>query len=293
VIGIGLAVLALPFLVFGVLGATEKIWAAAQVVFPGSNLIGWNALPFYIPFHRFVGLVDPGELGLAWILVAAIVAAAFVACSRLPREVGLPLAVTLAGALAVGLYFRIRTYGAFFYFKDLSFAGPLLTALGATGLVFLARERRRVLALGAAACLALTVVATGAGARLEAVNAGNQLTPELLEVRDWSRSLPGQASVMIDLPRGGNQLWADSMLADRPISANRPYTSTTFPSPPYGTHADYLLAYAGRPVSPRLVDKPPIHRNARFALYPMRPDAPGPDTSSRRLVEQFVSPLSQ
>jgi hypothetical protein len=41
------------------------------------------------------------------------------------------------------------------------------------------------------------------------------------------------------------------------------------------------------------VNRPPIRRNDRFALYPMRPDAPGPDTSSRRLVEQFVSPLSQ
>jgi hypothetical protein len=137
------------------------------------------------------------------------------------------------------------------------------------------------------------VVATGAGARLEVINAGNQLTPQLLEVREWSRQLPATASVMIDLPRGGNQLWADYMLADRPISANRPLVSITFPSPPYGTHADYLLAYTKAPVSRRLVDSAPIRRNRVYALYRMRPDAPGPDNSSRRLVESFVSPLGR
>src|SRR5205085_16345 len=122
-----------------------------------------------------LGLVDPGSLGLSWILVVAMLAAAGYACTRLPRATGVSIGVTIVAALLVGLYFRIRAHGGFFYFKDLSFLGPLITAVTATGLVAVLRSRSTALKAAGAVTLALVVVATGAGARLEAVNAGNQL----------------------------------------------------------------------------------------------------------------------
>ena len=141
------AVLVAPFVLVGIAGVIEKGWAAAKVVLPGSDLSGWNALPFYLPFHKFFGVVDP--VGLAWLSVAVVIAAAFWACLRvLPRAVGVPFAVTVTGGLLVGAYFKARSMGAFFYFKDLSFLGPLVTMLAVVGLAALARERSRLVSGG-------------------------------------------------------------------------------------------------------------------------------------------------
>ena len=243
---------------------------------PGSDLSGWNALPFYLPFHKFFGLTDP--VGLAFLGVAGLVAAAAYACIRLPREIGVPLGATAAASLLVGAYFKARTNGAFFYFKDLSFLGPLVTLLAVSGLWMLATgASRRARTLGAAA-LAVLVLATMAGTRLESGLAHDQLSRDLLELRDWSADLPEGDSVLIGLPRDTTQLWAGYMLADRPVSAIDPLVGTTFPFPPRSLRADYMLLATdqGRP-GPKTVTGPPVRENGSLRLWRMRKDLPFAD----------------
>lgn len=285
------AVVAAPFVLVGLAGVIEKGWAAAQVMLPGSDLSGWNALPFYLPFHKFFGLVDP--VGLAWLGVAVVVAAALYACLRvLPREVGVPFAVTMTAGLLVGAYFKARTMGAFFYFKDLSFLGPLVTMLAVVGLAALARERRRAVSVAALVMLGLLVISSAEGTRREALDAEPQLTRDLLEVRAWSQQLPAGDSVLIDVPRDGQQLWAGYVLARHPVSGTDPYVSTTFPFPPKGEKADYLLQRSLLPPPPAdEVVGGPVRRNASFRLWRMDPRLAGRDVSSWRSLDQFSSVL--
>jgi hypothetical protein len=270
----------------------EKAWGAAEVVLPGSDLSGWNALPFYLPFHKFFGLTDP--LGLAVVGVAVLFAAAAWASWRLPREIGVPLGATAAASLLVGAYFKARTNGAFFYFKDLSFLGPLLTLLAVAGLWMLASGASRRLRVVGAAALAVLVIATAAGARLESGLVADQLSRDLLELREWSADLPGGDSVLIGLPRDGSQLWAGYLLADRPVSAISPLIGTTFPFPPRSLRADYLLLAANqRRPGPRTVMGGPIRENGSLRLWRMREDLPFVDASSRRTIELYGSPFAR
>lgn len=291
---IAVAVLAAPFVLVALAGVVEKGYAAALVVLPGSDLSGWNALPSYLPFHKFFGLVDP--LGIGWLTAGLVIAAAAYGCARaVPREVGVPFAVTLGAGLLVGAYFKARTMGAFFYFKDLSFIGPLMTTMAVVGLGAMVHQRRRVLSVAGVALLGLLVVNSAEGTRREALDAAPQLTRDLLGVRTWSEQLPANASVLIDLPQDGEQLWAGYVLARHPVSGTDPYVSTTFPYPPAGTKADYLLQHSMVPPPPRgeVVGSEPIRRNASFRLWKMRPGLPGRDVSSRRSLDEFSSVLSR
>jgi hypothetical protein len=56
-----------------------------------------------------------------------------------------------------------------------------------------------------------------------------------------------------------------------------------FPHPPIGRRADLLLVNRG--ARPRDALGPPLRANDQLALYRMRPDVPGPDRSSRVLVD--------
>lgn len=294
VAAVAAAVLAAPFVAVGLAGVAEKGYGAAQVVLPGSDLSGWNALPVYLPFHKFFGLVDP--LGIGWLTAGLVIAAAAYGCARaVPREVGVPFAVTLAAGLLVGAYFKARTMGSFFYFKDLSFIGPLVTTMAVVGLAAMARERSRALAAVGVAMLALLAVNAAVGTRAESLAVTPQLTRELLTLRSWSEQLPADASMVIDLPPDGGQLWAGYMLARHPVSATEPLVGTTFPFPPQGFKADYLLQRSLVPPPPRsrVSGAEPIRRNEAFRLWKMNPDVPGKDVSSRRTLEQFSSVLNR
>jgi hypothetical protein len=263
-------------------GVVEKAVTAAEVVVPWGDLFGWRGALGYLPLGRFFGLPDAALW--AALGVPLVVALAAYGLWRAPRSLGLPLAVTCAAGVALGAYFRLRQYGDLFYFKTLAFSGMLTVAAAGAGLGMLAERRRLPAAVGAAALVVLFAF----GARAEIDETYDQLTPQLLEIRDWSERLPPGGSVRVDLPPDGYQLWAVYMLADRPVSALRPLTGTFFPYPPRGRKADYLLTRAQGSVSPDATGAP-LLANDQYRLYRMRERVPGRDVSSQRLVEPVES----
>jgi len=288
----GVAVLALGAALFR--GVAEKSAGAAVALSPWGDLTAWSGdVVLELPYHRFLGLpAPPGGAVAAGLMLAVVLAAAAWGLRRSPREVAIPLGATVAAALLFGVYFRHRAQAELFYFKDMGFAGPLAASLAVVGLWDLAgrlRDRRPgARALGAAAAAALVAFAAGVAiaTRREVTNTYAYATTEVLELRDWASALPPGASVRIDVPPSGYQLWTQYMLAARPVSASRPLVGF-FPYPPRGRRADFVIAMTTQR-RPRDAAGPPVFQNAQFRLWRMRPDVPGPDTSSRRMVDSIT-----
>jgi hypothetical protein len=187
---------------------------------------------------------------------------------RAPRKLGLPLAAVLAAALAFAAYFRVVDNGEYFYFKVLSTAGPLLLVAAVAAL-----GRGRTVAVAALAALAASALFT---AREEVGDSFDQLSPTVIELRDWSKRLPPDASVRID-DFDGEQLWEAYMLSDRPIGSLRPILQ--YPHVPFTLSADYALAETGAPRPADALGEP-VLQNAHLRLWPLRRGR-APDTTSR------------
>ncbi len=280
-----LVLIVAPALLVAGLGVLEKSWAAAKVIGPGSDLRPWNALPIYLPFHQFFGLTDP--LRVAGAVSVGLIGLAFFGLRRQPREVALALGAMLAGALAFAVYFRIRDNGAFFYFKILGFAGPMVLALA---VVCLVRERaasgRTLVQAACASALALLALSAVVGARFEVNQHVELFTDDTLELRSWSRQIPANDSVLLALPPSGAQLNATSMLAAHPLSSPSPLGGSTFPAVAPGARADWVLTgHRPRRATRALTLGPARFSNDTFRLYAGSPEAPGRDYSTRRSFE--------
>jgi hypothetical protein len=282
------AVAAFALVAVLVRGVVEKAVSAAIALSPWGDLGGWsgNAL-LNIPFHRALGLFDPGGTLLVSAAVAVVLAAAAYAIWRAPRDVGVPLGVTVAAGLLAAAYFRHRTQAELFYFKTVGFAGPLAALLAVVGLADLVRRRPRGLAVCAGVALAAFAVAVAVNSRRELLATNDYVSADVLAIRDWSRSLPPGATVRVDVPPGGHQLWAAYMLADRRVCALRPLIGF-FPYPPQSRRADYAVAYtaSGRP---RDATGPPVRRTTQFTMWRLRPGLPGPDVCSRRMIDSITT----
>ena len=272
-------------------GVGEKTISAAAALSPWGDLSGWSgsALP-YLPFPRFLGLPDGG--GWAWLAVAAIALAAAWGLARAPRATAVPLGATVLGALAFALYFRLRAQAQLFYFKDLGFAGPLLVTLAVVGAGdLIGRARARAPAPGrsrwvaglAAAGLAAVAVTSFVATRRDVAGTFEQASTGVLALRDWSARLPARASVRIDVPPSGWQLWADYMLARHRECALTPLVGF-FPYAVPGRKADYVVTYATQP-RPADATGGALFANSQFRLYRMSAGVPGPDVCSRRMVD--------
>lgn len=271
-------------------GIYEKTASAASVLLPGHSLAPWNGpVPYFAP-QRFLGL--PGQWGAWGVVSIAVLACAAVGLWRSPRDTRTGLTVVAVGGSLAALMFRLRSDGNLFYFKTGSFLGPILLTLATTGLAWLLM-RRRVWVRGVAlAGLAALAAGSALAVHEEVAQTFPQLTPQMRQLEAWGHQLPPNASVRIDLPPTGVQLWAAYVLADHPLSMTNPIRAF-FPHPPYSINADYVLRAADQPPPP-LGTKVPVRRNASFKLY-RQPRLPryGPDLSSRRQVEQITSvPLS-
>ena len=268
------AVPAVPVALVLVRGVVEKIVPAIDALRPGGDLSGWSgpALP-YIPVGQFVG-VEGG------VLAAAVLVAALLGLRVARREVAIASGVLLAGALLAALYLRLRGQGELFYFKDLTFAGPLVLTLAVVGI---AMTRVRWVPVAA---LALLFTAVTFGTSRQVDNTFDQLTPGLLSVHDWDRDLPAGATIRIDVPPSGWQLWSWYMLSGHRVSARRPLFDV-YPHPPMSRRADLTLVqrWQGRP---RDAIGKPIRQNAEYLLFRLRPNLPGPDYSSRALTERIT-----
>ncbi|MDQ3768885.1 MAG: hypothetical protein M3370_05315, partial [Actinomycetota bacterium] len=280
-----LAVLALPFVVVLLRGVIEKMFSAGHAIVPGGDLSGWSGPALdYLPFARFFGVDGTGLIPLA--LTLGVFALAVLAARRMPRDVTVAAGVTAAGALAFALYFLLREDGELFWFKILGFLGPLVLTFAVIGLVGLLREARGVARRTAAVLGAiLLVLVVNAGAAREIDATFEYATAPLLELDEWDERLPAGASVRIDVPPTGYQLWTWYMLDDRPVSVTAPLGGF-FPHPPIGLTGDFALIEAWAEPPSDAAGRA-VLRNAGYAVYPLRPNG-APDVSSQELVWPYT-----
>jgi len=282
-IWVGIGVLAVPFVLVLALGVYEKTSAALEAIGPMSNLEPWRGAEGFLPFPQFFGI--PGDSVPSHLAAFAVLACGGLALRRRPREIALGLGALGIVALAVAGYFRARTYGDLFFFKDLGFFGPLALMAAVVGLAETARDHvRRAGRIAAAVALAALAGACIAGSRTEIADTYDLLNRDLLELRVWSDELPRQGSIRLDLEPDGYQLWARHMLHEHPLTSLTPLYGTIFPHPPQGRKADYLLGYSDRR-PPDDAQGRPLFENGSYSLYEMDPTVPGPDISSRRLID--------
>ncbi len=268
---------------FLALGAVGKLVDAAEVIVPWGDLNGWQGDSPDYPLARYFGLF--GVPGLSLLLLIALGAAGAYALRSVGRAERIGVAAMLVSALAMGLYFHVRTYGEYFEFKILAFAGPIVLLLAVVGLAELAGRpgslARRAAALTATCALAVTLLA---GAREELDSVAAQSPPEAFELRGWAAALPPDASIRLDIPPSGDQLWAAYMLHERPLSATTPVIKTTYPHVPGSRKADYVLI-GRRQATPAEAVGAPVRENSRYRLYRLDPTLPGPDRSSRIRIQ--------
>jgi hypothetical protein len=261
--------------------AIEKIVGGLRAALPGGDLSPWSgeALGF-LGIDRALGVSAIAVLG-PLLLVLALYALA-----RRERDVSVPLLATAGGLMLAAAYLRLRAGGELFVFKALSFAGLIALCAASVGMVELALSRGRLVRMAGVGLLGVVIVGIGLSSRQETRATSPHLTRDVAQIQDWSAELPAGRSVRVDIAAYGFQQWAWYMLADRPVSSLSTLLDF-FPHAPLSRKADYLLV-DNRARPPRDAAGAPLRENRSFALYRMRPDVPGPDVSSRRMIDPFV-----
>ena len=263
------------------LGVGEKSGSAAELLLSGGSLGPWRGdLAHYPSPGFFVGVTGaPGYVAAALVLTAAVLGV-----RRFPGVQRAAFGAMIAGGLLFGVYFRFREFGEYFYFKVLAFLAPVVLVAAAVWLA--ARAGRNGAGRLAVAATVALVAFQLVGLRKEIAVTGVQLDADTLELRDAAARLPEGSSLRVDMPPDGRQLWAGYVLSDHPLSAPSPLTGTTYPHIPFGRKADYIVADLRRPADPWPDSEgAPLFDNGRFRLYRMRRSVPGPDRSSKRMVD--------
>ena len=272
------------------LGALSKVWEGVrQLVDVNAPLWGGDIFAF-TPLSEFVG-TGAGALGLAAVLAVAAAAVWWL----LPRREGLVLAVALAVCVLFDIRLRISDRGQYMDYKHLGYVGAIILALAVGGVIAALLSRRRALVGGAAVlAVAWTTVAV-VRVRDEVVDTPEQVTAQMLLLREWARELPKGASIRLDIPPTGVQLWAQYMLAGKRLGAVKPVVDSTYAHAPFTVSADYVLTpqYYSRPGEAFLTPwpRPPysggvIESSHSFVLRKL--DVPahlGADTTSKLMVQ--------
>lgn len=257
-------------------GVVQKARDALELLLdPSQSLDDWGGdVLGYPPFPEFFALPDvtvAGELA-----AAVVIGLAGLALWRLPRRAGLPLAVTLGGAIAVALWFAVPENGQYFYFKILSIAGMLVVT---AAVVAISRLPWRPAVVAGVLLLSVTAPL---GVREELDGAFDQLTRQTVELREWSNQLPEGASVRVDTP---DQIWRVYMLSDRPVGSTSPVRA--YPHPPFSLGGDYALRERGQEPPPDAASDEPLFANEQLELWKITSVLPDgtrlEDRSSRRL----------
>lgn len=279
-----LGVLAVPAVLVVALGVIEKAGSATGLLLTGDSLKPWRGDLVHFRDPGFY-LGPPGVTG--YVAGAALIVIAFLGLRRVPPTARAGLGAAIGGGLAVGAYFRLRRYGEYFDFKVLAFTAPLLLMATAPWLAERVgrggRHARRVAVAGVVVLLCLQV----GGMRREIARTGLQVDRETSALRDVARRLP-PGSIRLDVRPDGRQLWAGFYLNERPLSSLQPIVGTTYPHVPYGRRARYILADRRVRLLPWPDSAgPALWENRRFRLYRMKPGVPGPDRSSRKMVDDL------
>ena len=266
------------------LGVIEKGLRAFQAMVPTTSLAGWRGDSPDYPLSNYFGMPDVPVLGV--LCVAAVSAAALLGLRELRREERIGLIAMAVGAGLMAVSFALREFGEYFLFKTLAFLGPIVAIAAVVGLARLATERSRAMALTGAAGLAALSIAFVVGTRDEIEPFPMQVTPEIFELRDWPDDLPADASIRLDIPPTGEQLWVAYMLHERPLSSLVPVIGTSYPALQRSRRADYAIVAKGIP-RPQGADPSPVLRNAHYRLYRLR-GIRGVDRSSRKRIQPVL-----
>jgi hypothetical protein len=281
------ALFILALLTPAVVGSVLKLKEAiVQLLTPGSALWGGDITTYVSP-GKFAG-TGGGAVAAALVLMAAAYG-----LWRLPDRLRLCLGVVLVALLLLDLRFRLTPSGTYMDFKHLSFMGLLLLSLAAAGLLARAGSQG-VGRWFAALALALWL---GAAVTLDHANASGQyeqVTPQLMQIRQWAARLPPRSSVRVDIPPqfGGMQLWAVYMLGSHPVDSFEPVLNTTYAHAVPGYRATYALSLTVNPATglpypaARFTARRPVFENSAYVLrkvvWPARYDSV-PRTASQSL----------
>jgi len=282
VLWVPIVIVAIPVVAELGRGVWEKSSEAVTVILPWQSLAGWggNGLG-WLPFPHFLGM--PGAGWADYVGFAAVLVLAWLGARRIERELRVPLVAMVLVTAAIGIYFRLRVGGELFFFKDLAFLGPYVILLALIELAALTTSAsRRAAVLGLVGLLgAAVIVPASAAAEIDVTY--DQANPSVLGLRHWDKALPRGSSVRIDVGENGYELWAVYMFSDHPLSAINPLGGF-FPYPVIGHKADYVLVLRSQG-KPGDAIGAPLYANAQFELFRLNPDIPGPDISSRRLID--------
>ncbi|MDX8151714.1 hypothetical protein SK069_08930 [Patulibacter brassicae] len=290
---VALVVLGLP-----VLWAIGKIVGVLGQFLDGSQTFWQGDVNTFAPHAAAYGI----DRDWLWLPVLVAVVAVGAVWRAVGRRHALAWAGVAVALLAVDQLLRDRPTAAYADYKHVTFTALLLLPLALGGALAALRTRRPAwMALGAVVLVAWAVPAVGA-AREQLSRSEVNATGDLQQIGTWSDRLPRGASILVDLPASGFQLWATLFLAaNHPLAATDPVSSdTTYSVPPRGQRADFVLGLrrdlaSDRPLpAPRWAAGRPVVANRRYAIWRMR--LPGreaariPQRASRTLV--LPHPLS-
>jgi hypothetical protein len=235
-----------------VVGVIDKFVGFVKLLGDTKALTAWQGdLFYYPPINQFFGVAR--QLPAEHLLVAAVVVAGAVGL-WLAGRAGRALIPVLALAGVMALWFRHLDHGQYVYFKILGRLPRGLAAIGLTGLLLsgllLARDEIR--------------------------SNYDQLTPETIQLQDWARALPEDASVRLDTP-SNEQVWQMYMLADRPTGSRKPLIF--YPHVQFTQGADYALDQTLFPPPADRAGAAPVFRNGTYRLWKLKPGG-GADTTA-------------
>ncbi|MDQ2895726.1 MAG: hypothetical protein M3Y09_08770 [Actinomycetota bacterium] len=294
--------LTLIVLLPAVAGAALKLAQGVRQLFSSGSPLWGGDIVHPLALGTFVGTgggIVPAlaVLGVAGAGLVGVRLPGRVTMPGLPRRSAFALGIAIAALCLLDLRFRLDNNGAYIDFKHLSFLGMLVLTVAGAGLARWA-DRRSITAIAVAGVLTLAWAITALPhSRREMVASQPQVGPELFALRRWADELPRGASVRVDVPASGLQLWAVYMLGSHPVDAPAPLLYTTYAHAVYGLRADYALSLRhvvgpGGAVRatprPLVTVGPPLRRNDQFELWRIRWPARlarFPDPSSQALVE--------
>lgn len=257
-------------------GVFEKAGSVLRLLNYGGSLANWGGdLTGFIPERYFLGLGDEAATALA---LGLLIVGLVLGLRRASRDIRWGLGVVLAFGVLAALFFRPRDYGWYFHFKALAFVAPIGIAVAAVGL-----SRFKPVWISAVA-LILLLGATRTGAADEIGQTFDQLPKSLLELRKVDAKLPPGASLRLDMPADGRQLWAGILLADQRLCSQKPVMETSYPHVPVSRAADYVLVDDDWR-KPFDAVGPPILTLERYQVFRLRPGLPGGDRCSQRMVQ--------
>ena len=264
--------IALLLLLPAVVGAVLKLKEAlSQLLSPHSQLWGGD-IHKLLPVGPFLG-VGGGIVAAVPILVMAVLEIRYVAGGRRAQ---IAVFGVLAALCLLDLRFRLVKSGAYMDYKHLTFVGVFILVLAASFVMrqLFCRDRRSIAA--GAFLLAVWAIPAAVQDRSDAFFLPQQVDPQMFQIRSWVNSLPPGASVRVDIPPNGTQLWAVYMVGSHPVESSDPIVGTTYAHANGGYRADYALtqrynpAYGPEstvPLAPVwFAVNPPVDENSQFVL---------------------------